>query len=607
METMQEHEAENESGDSSRGDGDSTSTKNASNTWLFEQTIRSHEERIRANGVLCCELWFCNGYGEQAGGGDRKPDIVSHWRRNTSKSVVANNDALLVRPKKNYDSHPRRLDNEENTSDSMLGEQLANHLWSHHKTRSDPNILWHRVSSLNDIAEDSQAPERQPQIRDRSFEDAFKSSSASNTVIDWVASISFDVPSGDLENGGGNSGVDSTNVQGMVCWLFAPTTKSENYPSIDVESKQLPALEGFLRSATNHIAVTYALESSFKYLTLPERKSQPLSNASNPRNPRNPSNPTKSSNPTEIITNENISNISTQKLSPDVYHRDDTIYVRNKGEEKNATESALEIKGFGESANENHDDAESVHDCKTESVRKIQAYFRKWLGGGQHPPQPLCWRQTLFTFVGSYVTINLIHWFNVLMTAQRGKEMSYQELSLVDITTASGIEKVRAWCEDYNDDVAWEALEMGPFGAACVLVFAMTSMGPSQPRSMFLGTSIGMIVGKLIGYLESVGVGVGVRMPLATALTASIMAQTCTIYPPAAALALIFSSQLLGWDKMVLQVVGTILIIFLGVVINNLHPMRKYPSFWFGIEEGCYKKDRVSQRRRASSACRSIP
>ena len=53
---------------------------------------------------------------------------------------------------------------------------------------------------------------------------------------------------------------------------------------------------------------------------------------------------------------------------------------------------------------------------------------------------------------------------------------------------------------------------------------------------------------------------------------------------PGGALALLFSSQLLGWDKVILQLFGTILVLLLGVIINNLHPLRTYPSYWFGID-----------------------
>ncbi|OEU11023.1 HPP family protein, partial [Fragilariopsis cylindrus CCMP1102] len=123
-------------------------------------------------------------------------------------------------------------------------------------------------------------------------------------------------------------------------------------------------------------------------------------------------------------------------------------------------------------------------------------------------------------------------------------------------------------------------LIMGPFGATVILIFAMTSMSPSQPRSTIGGALCGMIIGKVISYSSLYGVPLGVRMALATSLTAAVMAKMCIIYPPGGALALIFSSQLLGWDKVILQLFGTILTLSLGVIINNLHPLRCYPAYW---------------------------
>ena len=101
-----------------------------------------------------------------------------------------------------------------------------------------------------------------------------------------------------------------------------------------------------------------------------------------------------------------------------------------------------------------------------------------------------------------------------------------------------------------------------------------------------------MVVGKVVGYMNLINVGLGVRMSLAVALTASIMAATGILYPPGAALAIIFTSQLLGWEQFLLQAIGTVLTFSLGVIINNLHPLRIYPNFWLGFEpkDLCKKK-----------------
>ena len=580
---MQQPQATNSSGNS-RSDGGSAFAHYAADSWLLGQTIRYHQERIRAKGgVLRCELWLPNSRGIETGGGDSgientsSLDTVSCWRQNTS--------TISVPPdRRGHNNNNRHSENEYASSDNtLLGHKVANRLWSSRKDRSDSCILWRRVGSLTDSSteEDSFSVPGQQQRKPPSFKIASKPSSDPKATIDWIASILFEVSTKDdtsLEDRSANC----TTFRGMVCWLFEPKYKIENQPLND-EDAYPSHLEPFLHSATNHIAATYAVESSFEDLPLPRRQSKPQSSTSNP---------------TEMMPNVNHSNISRKEQLPPETSIEDDSYSHNDDEVINTTISA---------PNGNGDDTEIALDCKTKSLATVWAYLQKFKGGGQKGPRPLCWRQTLFTFVGSFVTIYLIHCFNIIITSMR--KMSLTEVSELDRTTATFDERFKAWCDDYSSDVQWEALEMGPFGATCVMVFAMTSVSPSQPRNMLFGASIGMVIGKLVGYLDLVGVGIGLRMPLATALTASIMAQTCTIYPPAAALAVIFSSQLLGWDRFALQVSGTVLTICLGVIINNLHPMREYPTFWLGIE--CGKAKRASESERNAdgrgSSCRLAP
>eukprot|EP00536_Pseudo-nitzschia_multiseries_P003590 jgi/Psemu1/302044/fgenesh1_kg.56_\ len=228
--------------------------------------------------------------------------------------------------------------------------------------------------------------------------------------------------------------------------------------------------------------------------------------------------------------------------------------------------SALEIHGIDEDVNDD-DGEEAANGPKLSAKKVIGDYVQKFKGGGHHPPQPLCWTQTLFTFIGTFVTIYLINSFN-------------QPLAYIDtyVLQDSGNASKSHSAHD-------TALQMAPFGAACVLLFAMTTAAPSQPRSTICGIMIGMVVGKLVGYMDARNESLGWRMALATATTAAIMGKTCTIYPPGGALALIFSSGILGWEKVLFQVLGVILALTLGVIINNLHPNRRYPTFWLGVDD----------------------
>ena len=588
---------------SNTGDGNvvSAPADHAENSCLLEQTMQYHEERTHAYGVIRCELWLSRIHGIPIA--DREstsvlPDTVYCWNlpqtvglRNTLTTSGIPNDAF--RSKNSKKSNGIHYTIKQENSSTMLGEQLANRLWSHHKEdRSDPNMmLWRRFGTLSDNTED--LPIRQHQRSPSSNNDS--------TAIDWIASIPFEVPAvavaiaaTDVTSGGDNASTStsatSANFRGMVCWLFeTETTENHDHDHDhhysndgDISLCHPPLIaENFLRCATNHIAATYALES-FRHLPLPRRRSS----ASN------------------LVDTAATNSSRRRRIPPELRYNDD---LDSNGEGK-GTMSSLEINGIGEEGDDDddHDDGdESGRDGKSKILAAIRTYFRKYKGGGRKGPQPLCWRQTLFTFVGSFVTIFLIHGFNVFMTSTRETIQSVTDTSTM--TTPTNIEMLKAWW-DTKDDPPFSALEMGPFGATCVLIFAMTTVAPSQPRSVLVGTTIGMVVGKLVGYLEA-WFGLGIRMALATALTASIMAQTCTIYPPAGSLAIIFSSQLLGWDKFLLQVVGTVLTLTLGVIINNIHPQRTYPTFWVGIEGCCgnngdYNK-RASGSESESGGCKS--
>lgn len=614
--TSSSHSNNSTSGRGGNGDGDSIfRTHNAEGLWL-EQTIRYHEGRARKNGVLRCELWLsrrpgakiCRGHVvEQEEAVVALPDVVYCWHLSSSPKIVQTaaqsgipkDIAVAGRPNysnsrnnnnNNNNNHYLYRSKKEEISSTLLGERLANRLWSHHKDSSDCSVLWRRFGSLTGKGEAS------PTSRHRQ-EPIFPSPrNYSNFSIDWIASIPFGVPVVDgvaaFPDGDAGS-TNSNDYRGMVCWLFEPTPTAmpSSAATTTTTIAENPPLnvECFLRLATNHIAATYAMESSF----------EPLSQFLSPSNPREitQSAPSKKQRPPELS-----------------YHEDIDSQYKNK--RTTPTRSPLEIHGV----EENYDDdnvnfTRSTHDGIKNSKKKkillaIQTYVRKFKGSGHNGPQPLCWKQTLFTFVGSFVTIFFIQKLDSLIISIQQENTSPEplELSQLDVSTdATTGEILKALLDDYQMSVQLQALEMGPFGATSLLVFAMTSVPPAQPRSLLAGATIGMVVGKLVGYLADAGVGIGIRMSLATALTACIMARTCTIYPPGGALAVIFSSRLLGWERLALQLIGTVLAIGLGVVINNLHPLRTYPTFWLGCKNGNSNEGYRSGGGGDGGGCRSSP
>ncbi|MGL4454163.1 MAG: HPP family protein [Sarcina sp.] len=119
---------------------------------------------------------------------------------------------------------------------------------------------------------------------------------------------------------------------------------------------------------------------------------------------------------------------------------------------------------------------------------------------------------------------------------------------------------------------------IAPFGASCVLVFGVWNAPLSQPRNVIGGhlisSFIGIIIYKFMGNTPiSIGLGVG--------LAIAIMILTKTTHPPAGAdpiVAIMAGSSFGFLFKPVL--LGAIIIVVIGLLINNISKIRKYPTFW---------------------------
>lgn len=439
---------------------------------------------------------------------------------------------------------------------NTLEETVATHTWPN-------NSVWNRsydslISMLIDV-----------RIRDND-----------PSHSQWIVSIPTGLYRTMVPSLNGNR-LGLPKFRGVVCWLGDFTTKF----TADNGSRDLNV---FLEIASSQIAQTCAYELYFTNNSVGVRQGAPLQQDA----PTQSSERNQTRGLVELQNAESSASAMPEEDAPEFYEYDEskaTLEGIEEGPTELECDSNNKTKNTRISLLDEYDD--SIPDCTSKTLSALQAYFRKYKGGGQKGPMPLCWRQVLFTFVGSFFTIFFTHISNQLITRNYINSQP-SEVSQLNMTTATTAEKLRAYYEDYLSTDEWVAFQMGPFGATCVLVFAMTSVPASQPRNLLFGASIGMVVGKVVGYMNLINVGLGVRMSLAVALTASIMAATGILYPPGAALAIIFTSQLLGWEQFLLQAIGTVLTFSLGVIINNLHPLRIYPNFWLGVEpkELCKKK-----------------
>lgn len=116
------------------------------------------------------------------------------------------------------------------------------------------------------------------------------------------------------------------------------------------------------------------------------------------------------------------------------------------------------------------------------------------------------------------------------------------------------------------------------FGASCVLAFGLWNSPLSQPRNIigghFISTLIGLVVYHIFGNEPwSLAIGVG--------LAIGLMMLTKTTHPPAGADPIIVIFGAYPWGNLFTPVLtGSIVIVLIALLINNLRSDREYPVFW---------------------------
>ncbi|MDQ0972380.1 CBS-domain-containing membrane protein [Neobacillus niacini] len=169
---------------------------------------------------------------------------------------------------------------------------------------------------------------------------------------------------------------------------------------------------------------------------------------------------------------------------------------------------------------------------------KVPAYLIKLRGKGKSPLK-VNTKDILTGFIGGTITIFI--------------------LSLLAISTSS------PWL-------------IASFGASCVLAFSLWNSPLSQPRNIigghFISTLVGIMVYHVFGNEPwSLALGVG--------LAISLMMLTKTTHPPAGADPIIVIIGSHTWEYLFTPVLsGSIVIVLVALLINNLRSDRNYPVFW---------------------------
>ena len=125
---------------------------------------------------------------------------------------------------------------------------------------------------------------------------------------------------------------------------------------------------------------------------------------------------------------------------------------------------------------------------------------------------------------------------------------------------------------------------IGSFGASAVLVFGAVRSPLAQPRNLIGGHVLSGIVG--VACFQAFGGPSVLAVAVAVATAIALMHATRTLHPPGGATALI---AVIGSERVhelgylfafVPAGTGAVLMLAVGLLVNNLAATRRYPEFW---------------------------
>lgn len=130
----------------------------------------------------------------------------------------------------------------------------------------------------------------------------------------------------------------------------------------------------------------------------------------------------------------------------------------------------------------------------------------------------------------------------------------------------------------YANEFTQLTLLMAPFGATCVIVFALPQSPLAQPRSIVGGHLLSTLIG--LASLSLFGLH-GWSLALAVGAAITCMQLTRTLHPPAGADPLVVMLAGASWSFLVTPVlIGSMLLVFVAYVYHRL-TRSAYPSSWW--------------------------
>ena len=117
---------------------------------------------------------------------------------------------------------------------------------------------------------------------------------------------------------------------------------------------------------------------------------------------------------------------------------------------------------------------------------------------------------------------------------------------------------------------------MFSFGATVFIVFVLYDLETAQPKNIFFGHLISIIVG--IIFNETIGLSF-YSLGLSVGVAVILMVYFKVMHPPAASNPLVALFMDLSYDFILFPIiVGTIVIIFMAILINKIILKRDYPT-----------------------------
>lgn len=180
----------------------------------------------------------------------------------------------------------------------------------------------------------------------------------------------------------------------------------------------------------------------------------------------------------------------------------------------------------------------------------ISSYLAKMRGTPQGSPPRVGSAEILWSWIGGFLGIAAIAWVGQLV------------LEGLDLT-----------------------LMIGSFGASAVLVFGAVRSPLAQPRNVIGGHVLSAFVGVAAWKLLQADPWLAQAVAVATAI--ALMHATRTLHPPGGATALIAvigSAEIhrLGFlYVLVPATVGPLILVAVGLLVNNIPASRRYPEFWW--------------------------